>query len=132
MSSDNFPKAHDDLVSAIDFDDRLLLTGYEDSRIGVWDLSRGASTGRLEGHAGGVTGLQLDDGVAASSSYDGTVRLWHVATMKCLRVFNEPGHFVRCVAFRGRSLACGDFGGYVHVWDVQVSVFKVIDYSLCN
>lgn len=29
-------------------------------------------------------------------------------------------HIYRCIGFKGHSLACGDFGGHVHVWDVSV------------
>ena len=45
------------------------------------------------------------------------------------QVFDEPDNFVRCVGFRGGTVACGDFGGNVHVWDIRLSSdFKVKNY----
>ncbi|TRY62782.1 hypothetical protein TCAL_13031 [Tigriopus californicus] len=111
-----------DLVSSVDFDERLLIAGYEDSRIDVWELAAQELVLTLRGHNGGVTGLQLNGSVIASGSYDGTVRLWSVSSGHCLRVFIEPDNFVRCVAFLGNYLACGDFSGLLHVWDVRVQV----------
>lgn len=109
-----------DLVSSVDFDERLLIAGYEDSRIDIWELTQQELFLTLRGHNGGVTGLQLNGNVIASGSYDGTVRLWSVLTGRCLHVFIEPDNFVRCVGFLGNYLACGDFGGVLHVWDVRV------------
>ena len=31
--------AHDDLVAAVDFTDQYLVTGHEDSTVGVWDIT---------------------------------------------------------------------------------------------
>ena len=32
--------AHDDLVAAVDFTDQYLVTGHEDSTVGVWDITK--------------------------------------------------------------------------------------------
>ena len=34
-------KAHGDLVSAVDFSEDYLVTGYEDSNVGVWSMETG-------------------------------------------------------------------------------------------
>ena len=47
------------------------------------------------------SGLQLNGCLAASGSYDGTVRLWNVVQGACIAVFKEPANFVRCVGFTG-------------------------------
>eukprot|EP00090_Calanus_glacialis_P021498 TRINITY_DN33157_c0_g1_i1.p1 TRINITY_DN33157_c0_g1~~TRINITY_DN33157_c0_g1_i1.p1 ORF type:complete len:162 (-),score=14.78 TRINITY_DN33157_c0_g1_i1:98-538(-) len=75
----------------------------------------------MEGHNGGVTGVQLQMNLAATSSYDATVRLWDVELGTCLKEFKEPISFCRCVAFHGMRLVCGDFGGNVHFWDISFS-----------
>jgi WD40 repeat protein len=67
----------------------------------VWDVQRGKVVLTLTGHEGGVTGIQLNGSVAASSSYDGSVRLWNVRKGICIAIFKEPQNFVRCVGFIG-------------------------------
>ena len=34
-------QAHGDLVSAVDFSEEYLVTGYEDSNVGVWSMETG-------------------------------------------------------------------------------------------
>lgn len=31
--------AHDDLVAAVDFTEEIMVTGHEDSTVGVWDVN---------------------------------------------------------------------------------------------
>ena len=64
----------------------VLVTGFEDSRIGIWDMDTSVLILTLNGHNGGVTGIQLNGNMVASSSYDGTVRLWNVGTGECVKV----------------------------------------------
>ena len=82
--------AHDDLVAAVEFSDTLLVTGHEDSTVGVWDINARPmrSIRTLPGHAGGVTGLAINGPVLASASYDGSVRLWSLKNYTCLKIFN--------------------------------------------
>ena len=39
--SDFVLQAHGDLVSAVDFSEDFLVTGYEDSNVGVWSMETG-------------------------------------------------------------------------------------------
>ena len=66
-------QAHGDLVSAVDFNDEFLMTGYEDANVGVWSMVTGQQVHNMLGHNGGVTGIQIQLNLAASSSYDSTV-----------------------------------------------------------
>ena len=91
-----FFQACDDLVAAVDFDDNLLVTGFEDTHIGIWSLNDAQLLGRLHGHSGGITGIKLNGILFASSSYDGTVRLWSIEGQP-LAVFDEPNHLLRCI-----------------------------------
>ena len=72
-------QAHGDLVSAVDFNEEFLMTGYEDANVGVWSMATGQQIHNMLGHNGGVTGIQIQFNLAASSSYDTTV------SMKTLR-----------------------------------------------
>ena len=126
-----FSQAANDLVSAVDFDAHLLVAGYEDSHIGLWTLddrpgAQPLPIGKMEGHNGGVTGLSINTpmGLLASCSYDFTVRIWGLNSLSCLRTFDDPQNFVRCVDFGGGSggvIVAGDFGGIVHAWDVTAA-----------
>ena len=58
----------------------------------------------LTGHNGGVTGIQLNGSIAASASYDGTIRLWNVVEGTCINVFSEANNFVRCVGYIGTNI----------------------------
>ena len=84
----NVLKAHGDLVSAVDFSEEFLVTGYEDSNVAVWSMETGlqVSSGSINhpfrpqsqvqempGHNGGVTGIQIQLNLVATSSYDSTV-----------------------------------------------------------
>ena len=51
----------------------------------------------------------------------------------------EPESLVRCLAFVGPMLACGDFGGSIHTWELDIAsqpdnskknpTFKVLNHS---
>ena len=85
----------------MDFSEEFLVSGYEDSKVSVWSMETGEKVRDMDGHNGGVTGIQLQVNTAASSSYDGTVRVWEVERGECLLVLNNPDSFCRCVAFHG-------------------------------
>lgn len=112
-------QADGDLVSAVDFSTQYLVTGHEDSYVGVWQLPEGTRMHTLTGHNGGVTGISLQGNLAATSSYDSMVRLWDVLAGTCLLTFTDPENFVRCVALQGQRIVSGDFGGEVHMWDLR-------------
>ena len=44
-----------------------------------------------------------------------------IVYMKCNFYFPEPESLVRCLAFVGPMLACGDFGGTIHTWELEIS-----------
>jgi len=111
-------QAHGDLVASVDFNSSYLVCGFEDANIGVWQLPSTTQVHLLGGHNGGVTGVQLQGDIAATSSYDTQVKLWNVSTGECLMTFNDHENFVRCIAFNGQRIVSGDFGGFLHSWDL--------------
>jgi serine/threonine protein kinase/WD40 repeat protein len=73
----------DDICSAAwNHDDSLLAVGGRSGGINLWDVKRGEFSQHLEGHRGRVCGLVFDyrRRMLASTSWDGTTRLWDVST----------------------------------------------------
>ncbi|XP_023319808.1 F-box/WD repeat-containing protein 11 [Eurytemora carolleeae] len=117
----SYIQAHGDLVSAVDFSSVHLVTGFEDAMLGVWELPGGTKIHSLPGHTGGVTGVQIHGTLAATSSYDCSVRLWDVSVGVCLLKLSDQDNFARCIGFSGNRIVSGDFGGNILMWDLAIS-----------
>jgi WD40 repeat protein len=90
----------------------------------LWDANTGQTLGTLRGHEATVYAVAFAPGGArlATTSADGTVRLWDVATCRPRATLRGQG-IVACnmLAFSpdGRSLAAGGVDPLVWVWDVS-------------
>src|SRR5215469_13108997 len=77
----------------------------------------------LKGHTNCVTAVAFspDGKTLASASYDGTLRLWEVATGKERAALGEYTGCVGCVAFSpdGKTLASGTIGSPVYFPDLK-------------
>ncbi|KAK7538352.1 mitochondrial division protein 1 [Phyllosticta citribraziliensis] len=73
--------AHDDIVTALDFDMPFgtAVTASLDDTVKVWDLNAGRCMGLLEGHLSSVRCLQVEDNIVATGSMDATIRLWDLS-----------------------------------------------------
>jgi WD40 repeat protein len=93
----------------------------------IRDPASGQETRTLRGHTARVFGVTFspDGGRLASISWDGTVKLWEVATGGEVRTFRgmvqKPSEFGNAIAFRpdGRWLAATSYDGRVVVWEVE-------------
>ncbi len=78
---------------------------------------------QFTGHRGSVSALSFspDSTVLASSSEDGTIRLWDVYTSSLIRVLQGHRQPVFRASFspNGRILASGDGRGIIKIWNVQ-------------
>ncbi|KAL2830076.1 WD40-repeat-containing domain protein [Aspergillus cavernicola] len=74
-------QAHNDVVTAIDFDYPFgtMVTAALDDTVRVWDLNVGRCSGFLEGHNASVRCLQVEDSIVATGSMDASVRLWDLS-----------------------------------------------------
>lgn len=107
-------------MAAVDFDDTILITGFEDTLIFIYTIHDANLLRRCPGHTGGITGLKINGNLFASSSYDGSVRLWSLEG-DMLAIFDEPNHLLRCIGFNGNTIISGDFGGCLHLWEMELS-----------
>jgi WD40 repeat protein len=109
----------------------VLVSAGRDKRIIIWELGEGGKAAQkhiLEGHSVTVNSISLTpEGThLASGSFDGTVRIWEVATGQQVRVLN--GHSGICVKHvewspDGKYIVSGDFNSTSCVWkaaNVQV------------
>jgi hypothetical protein len=62
-------------------DGRLVVTGWGESGVTVWDAETGAALRILEGHTGQVHSASFspDGSLVLTASFDGTVRIWDIA-----------------------------------------------------
>ena len=127
---------HTDPVSVLTLyaDGRTLATGSADKTIEVWnktDTDKPLHT--LIGHIGGITAMDfsVDAKRLVSGSSDKTVRLWDLTTGQAIQAFTGHASEVGAVIFledkalagialaKAKTLASGDSGGTVFIWDMD-------------
>jgi WD40 repeat protein len=114
-------------VTALAFspDGKMLASaaGFGESDIRLWDVATGKEIG-LEGHQSWVGSIVFwpDGSKLASASADQTVRIWDVASRKCLDVMRGHREEVWRLALLpdNRTLVSGGKDGEVCLWDTSV------------
>jgi len=100
-------------------DGRLLAVGGQksDARVYVWNVRRGALASVLRGHTSKIISAEFAHSgyLLATSSCDGTTRLWDAASGEPLAI--APGNIAGRFAPDDRRLAF-TVGGKVGIWDV--------------
>ena len=82
-------------------DDKALAFGNSTSHVMVYDLEKGKLLHRLQGHLDHVGQLLFTPaGLLVSGSYDGTVRIWDVATGQEQLMLRCQGHVQGCATAR--------------------------------
>jgi WD40 repeat protein len=100
----------------------------------VWNFINGEQLSILRGHKGRITGISFssDGNLMATSSYDNSVRLWHLDDLKTLPiVFDDHGNWVTSVAFTkgNKYIISGDKDGNLR--QLPTGVNTLID-SYCS
>ena len=108
------------LISVTPDGRRAVTFSEKDDAIRLWDLQQLSTPDTIEGHAGEVCAVVPVPGTCqvASSSLDGTTKLWNLRTGGCLSTVS--GHTARngCATPDGRYLISGWYNR-IRVWDLQ-------------
>jgi hypothetical protein len=104
-------------------DGRTALSGSDNKKLKLWDLSSGQEIRTFTGHSGNVTSVAFapDGRTALSGSLDTTVKLWEVATGREILTFVGHAGSVYTVAFApdGRTALSGSNHSEIKLWDVS-------------
>ena len=98
-----------------------LVGGVQPGRVTLWDVADGRKLRTLTGHRGAVVSLAFGaDGLLATASWDGTVKLWNSATGAVVASIPKQTHKLHTVAFShdGKTLALGGDDRTVQLWEV--------------
>jgi len=107
---------------AVAVDGKLIAAGggEDDPTVRVWDTATGKEAFKFAGHTKPVYGVAFHPkaAVLASSSSDGTVRLWSLNGGKRRELKGHTSHVYRCVfSPDGKLLATAGHDKTVRVWD---------------
>jgi cytochrome c len=111
---------HDAAVNDVAFlPGERALSASDDGSIGLWDLARGELITRLNGHQANVTAIAVsaDGRLAASGSWDRTVRIWDLDRRTLLHELPAAGN-VNAVRFTPDStqVLAGTSDGDLQAW----------------
>ncbi|MGF1539565.1 MAG: NACHT domain-containing protein [Pleurocapsa sp.] len=113
--------------------EQAIISGSTDNKIRLWELQTGKCLRVFAGHEGFVFSVacssnftslsafsQYQAGIFASGSSDRTVKLWDLATGKCLHTLRGHDNKVCSVAFSsdGKLVASGSQDQSTKLWDV--------------
>ena len=109
--------------------------GFSWVNIELWDVATLTNIDTFEGHRSNVLSIAYapDGTLLASGSYDGTVRLWNVATGRNIAIFKAAGE-VPSVAFSpdGTIVAAGTSSGVVELWAVPSTALESNEVTVAS
>jgi hypothetical protein len=104
-------------------DGRSALSGSDNKKVKLWDLSSGQEIRTFTGHSGRVTSVAFapNGHTALSGSFDTTVKLWDVANGREIHTFTGHLGYVTSVVFAsdGRTALSGSTRSELKLWDVS-------------
>jgi len=79
------------------------------------------TTKLLRGHTDGVMCLQASDNMLATGSYDSTIRIWDLETLKTIKVLNGHTRGVTSLQFDSGKLISASMDGTLRIWNYRLS-----------
>jgi F-box/WD-40 domain protein MET30 len=71
----------------------------------------------LKGHSNGVMCLEMHDNILATGSYDATIKIWDLDTVKEIRTLEGHTSGVRCLQFDRAQLISGGMDHTIKMWN---------------
>eukprot|EP00760_Papus_ankaliazontas_P025448 PhM_4_TR2713/c0_g1_i1/m.37503 len=81
----DIPHAHKGCVKCLALHGTIAVSGGEDCKVKIWDLTTGALVDSLRPHVKAVTGLLLHNNTIYSTSFDGTIPYYNVESILPVR-----------------------------------------------
>jgi WD40 repeat protein len=110
------------LAVAFSPDDDMLVCGFEDGSISVWDVQTSDLVQLFEGHVSDVRSVAFSScgTMIVSGSYDKTVRIWNMSSGRSKCVLKGHSDRVVAVCWYGTDrVISGSWDDSVRVWDVS-------------
>jgi len=100
--------------------DGLLITGYSDGSLGIWDQDMGEPEIMLDSHSASITTLAVapEGWVAVSGSSDGVVRLWDLHARQVRAEMKFSVEVSALAVFYGLRVAVGLGNGSLSFWEI--------------
>lgn len=115
-------EGHVKQVGAVEFlGPNRLLSGADDARIILWDLTSGSCIRDLKGHEGYIWALASDDRHVLSTSADSAMKEWDVEVGSCLHTFKGHRGIVYSVALHGNLAVTGSLDCSARIWDLRAA-----------
>ncbi|KAK0302109.1 hypothetical protein LTR01_008964 [Friedmanniomyces endolithicus] len=112
-------RGHINGVMCLQFDDHVLMSGFYDCTVKVWDVNTSEELRTLKGHTSGIRCLQFDDTKLMTGGLDCTIKLWNWRTGQYLRTFQAHTAGIINLHFSGRYVASGSMDRTIRVWDSE-------------
>lgn len=102
-------------LRCLDYSDGIAIAGGCGGDITVWDVSKGGGE-TISGHSDDVLCVQVAGKAAITSGSDCKIKMWDLASMKHLGVFNESHPFeTRSFFMEGKHFVAGQ-GQFAKIW----------------
>ncbi|KAL1992752.1 hypothetical protein VTN49DRAFT_3508 [Thermomyces lanuginosus] len=114
------------VVTSLHLTRKYIVVALDNAKIHVYDTN-GGNQRTLEGHVMGVWAMVPWDDVLVSGGCDREVRVWNMATGKCLHRLRGHNSTVRCLKMADRNTAIsGSRDTTLRIWDIVTGTCRGI------